>query len=163
VKGRDAPGTPIWPRVAAKSHSRGAHPVRVIGVGQAKWHLHQRLRLEEPGPGYVHLSTDCDPEWIEQLTAERRRTRYDQRGRAIHEWVKDDGARNEVWDCYVYAYAALFGWLSGGKRIDRELALVKTRAASAKRPSPVQSPKKRRRRKPSTWLGPPRKNWLGRR
>ena len=76
-----------------------------IGTDTAKAEIYGKLRLAEPGPGYVHLSKHLPPEVFEQLTAERLITRY-VKGHARLEWVKPAGRRNEALDCAVYALAA---------------------------------------------------------
>jgi phage terminase large subunit GpA-like protein len=76
-----------------------------IGTDTAKAVIYGRLRLTEPGPGYVHLSKHMDGEVFEQLTAERLVTRY-LKGHARLEWVKPNGKRNEALDGAVYALAA---------------------------------------------------------
>jgi phage terminase large subunit GpA-like protein len=76
-----------------------------IGTDSAKAEIYGRLRIADPGPGYVHLSRHLPPEVFEQLTAERLVTRYI-KGRARLEWVKPNGRRNEALDCAVYALAA---------------------------------------------------------
>lgn len=76
-----------------------------IGTDTAKTEVYGRLRVEQPGPGYVHLPSDVPTEVLEQLTSERLVTRY-VKGRARLEWVKPNGRRNEALDCAVYALAA---------------------------------------------------------
>lgn len=76
-----------------------------IGTDTAKEEIYGRLGLTEPGPGYVWLSKHLPPEVFEQITAERRVTRY-VKGRARLEWVKHASRRNEGLDCAVYALAA---------------------------------------------------------
>lgn len=76
-----------------------------IGTDTAKAEIYGRLRLAEPGPGYVHISKHTAPEVFEQLTAERLVTRY-VKGHPRLEWVKPPGRRNEALDCAVYALAA---------------------------------------------------------
>jgi phage terminase large subunit GpA-like protein len=76
-----------------------------IGTDTAKAEIYGRLRTDQPGPGYVHLSRHLPPEVFEQLTSERLVTRY-VKGRARLEWVKPAGRRNEALDCAVYALAA---------------------------------------------------------
>jgi phage terminase large subunit GpA-like protein len=76
-----------------------------VGTDTAKAEIYGRLRLTEPGPGYVHLSKHLSPEVFEQLTAERLVTRY-VKGHPKLEWVKPAGKRNEALDCAVYALAA---------------------------------------------------------
>ncbi len=78
-----------------------------IGTDTAKTTLYGRLRLQTPGPGYVHLPAAYakQDDEFEQLTAEKLVTRYI-KGFAIAEWQKPSGKRNEALDCAVYAYAA---------------------------------------------------------
>lgn len=76
-----------------------------IGTDTAKAEIYGRLRITEPGPGYVHMSRGLPPDVFEQITAERLVTRYI-KGRPRLEWVKPNGKRNEALDCAVYALAA---------------------------------------------------------
>lgn len=76
-----------------------------IGTDTAKEEIYGRLGITEPGPGYVWLSKHLPAEVFEQITAERRVTRY-VKGRARLEWVKHASRRNEALDCAVYALAA---------------------------------------------------------
>jgi phage terminase large subunit GpA-like protein len=76
-----------------------------IGTDSAKAEIYGRLRITEPGPGYVHLSAKFPTEVFEQLTSERLVTRYI-KGHAKLEWIKPPGKRNEALDGAVYALAA---------------------------------------------------------
>lgn len=76
-----------------------------IGTDTAKAEIYGRLRVSEPGPGYVHISRLFPGEVFEQLTSERLKTKYIN-GHAKHLWVKPNGARNEQLDMAVYALAA---------------------------------------------------------
>lgn len=77
-----------------------------VGVDTIKHLLYGRLRLTEPGSGYVHLPADLkDTDEFEQMTAERLVTKY-VKGQARLEWFKPNHKRNEALDCMVYAYAA---------------------------------------------------------
>lgn len=76
-----------------------------IGVDDAKGTVHARLKIEEPGPGYCHFPLERDLEYFQQLTAEKRVTRF-HKGFAVKEWQKTR-LRNEALDARVYAYAAL--------------------------------------------------------
>ena len=76
-----------------------------VGTDTAKSEIYGKLRLAEPGPGYVHLSQRLPAEVFDQLTAERLVTRY-VKGHPRLEWVKPPGRRNEALDCAVYALAA---------------------------------------------------------
>ena len=75
------------------------------GADTAKGGLYARLKIPEPGPGYVNLPTGLPDEFFEQLTAERRITRY-LRGQPRVEWMLEKGRRNEALDCVCMADAA---------------------------------------------------------
>lgn len=75
-----------------------------IGTDTAKAEIYGRLRIAEPGPGFVHLSKHLPGEVFEQITSERLVTRY-VKGHPRLEWVKPAGKRNEALDCAVYALA----------------------------------------------------------
>lgn len=118
IKGRGGPGIPLWPR--RPSRAKGKVPLFVIGVDAAKDALFARLRLAEPGPGYMHFPAERDAEFFRQLTAERVVTRFE-RGRPIRLWQpRREGERNEALDTTVYAMAALHGLISMGLRLNKE-------------------------------------------
>ncbi|WP_287278638.1 terminase gpA endonuclease subunit, partial [Ralstonia sp.] len=78
----------------------------LVGTDIAKGLIYGRLRIDQPGPGYVHLPKELTgTDEFEQLTAERLVTRYN-KGFSRMEWIKPPGRRNEALDCYVYALAA---------------------------------------------------------
>jgi len=104
----------LWPRRPTRRKS-GAM-LYPIGVDSGKESVVSRLRIREPGPGYLHFPVEHPPEYYEQLTAERREvTLY--RGRQIQRWILPPGRRNEALDCRVYAYAALHGLLMSGSKL----------------------------------------------
>jgi phage terminase large subunit GpA-like protein len=76
-----------------------------VGVDTAKDVLFSRMRIVEPGPGYMHFPMSRSDEYFRQLTAEKLVTRY-HKGFARREWVKIR-PRNEALDVRVYAMAAL--------------------------------------------------------
>jgi phage terminase large subunit GpA-like protein len=76
-----------------------------VGVDTAKDVLFSRMRIVEPGPGYMHFPISRSDEYFRQLTAEKLVTRY-HKGFARREWVKIR-PRNEALDVRVYAMAAL--------------------------------------------------------
>lgn len=80
-----------------------------VGTDTIKSLLYARLKLGQIGQGYLHFHAALPPEYFEQLTAEKKITRY-VKGFPVQEWVKKPGARNEALDCAVYAYASL-QWL----------------------------------------------------
>lgn len=76
-----------------------------VGVDTAKDLLYSRLKISEPGPGYLHFPLKRSDEYFRQLTAEKIVIRY-HKGFARREWVKMR-PRNEALDVRVYAMAAL--------------------------------------------------------
>ena len=89
-----------------KRRKKGFSP-HLVGDTAAKALLLQRLKLETPGPGYLHLPNEpwCDDEWLAQLTSNRlEETRV--RGRLVVKWVQSR-VRNEAYDCWKLALAAL--------------------------------------------------------
>lgn len=111
IKGQSVAGKAILGKPSDQDVSwlgnRIKHGVKLwpIGTDTAKAEIYGRLRISEPGAGYVHLSRHLPTEVFEQLTSERLVTRY-VKGRARLEWVKPNGKRNEALDCAVYALAA---------------------------------------------------------
>lgn len=88
-----------------KTQARGLK-LWTVGVDTVKHLLYGRLRLTEPGFGYIHLPADLkETDEFEQMTAERLVTKY-VKGHARLEWFKPNHKRNEALDCMVYAYAA---------------------------------------------------------
>jgi len=96
---------PVWPPKASKNNI-GKVNLFLVGVDSAKDSIYSRLRITEPGPGYIHLPKGRDPSYFAQLTAETVVTKY-VKGFPTRVWQKRPGARNEALDCRVYAYAAL--------------------------------------------------------
>lgn len=111
IKGHSVPGRAILGKPSDQDiNTHGRRLKRGVklwplGVDTAKAEIYGRLRIGEPGPGYVHLSRHLPGEVFEQLTSERLVTRYI-KGHARLEWVKPNGKRNEALDCAVYALAA---------------------------------------------------------
>jgi phage terminase large subunit GpA-like protein len=75
-----------------------------VGTDTAKDNLFERLRVQNPGPGYIHFSKALPLEWFKGLTAEVRRTVRTSSGEKVR-WVKT-AARNEPLDTTVYAMFA---------------------------------------------------------
>lgn len=80
--------------------------VEMIGADNAKHVIYSYLQTNIGSTGYCHFTiAHCDEMYFEQLTAEKRITKY-RKGFAIQEWVKES-PRNEVLDCRIYGYAAM--------------------------------------------------------
>jgi phage terminase large subunit GpA-like protein len=63
-----------------------------------------RLRVPEPGAGYVHFSESLNDEYFKMLTAEKVVLKY-HKGFAKRTYIKIR-PRNEALDCFVYSMAA---------------------------------------------------------
>ena len=123
IKGRGGMGVPVWPRRPTRSN-KGKIPLFIVGVDAVKDALFARLKLEEPGPGFIHFDRDRDAEYFRQLTSERVVTRF-LKGRPIRSWQpRRDGERNEVLDTFVYAMAGLQGLISMGLRLNDEAEVM---------------------------------------
>ncbi|HET9701150.1 MAG TPA: terminase gpA endonuclease subunit [Burkholderiales bacterium] len=112
TKGMPGTGRPLVEderarRQRLRRQRRKGITVHLVGVDAAKALLYSRLKIREPGPGYVHFprAPAFDDEYFAQLTAEKLVTKM--RGtRPYVEWVQTR-ARNETLDCAVLALAAL--------------------------------------------------------
>jgi phage terminase large subunit GpA-like protein len=76
-----------------------------IGTDVAKGTIYNRLKLVEPGFGYVHFPIGLSDEFYRQLTAEKIVKSYNKQGFPVLKWIKTR-ERNDVLDCKVYSYAA---------------------------------------------------------
>lgn len=101
IKGANRPGEPIWPKRASRKNT-GRINLYTIGTDGAKDLIYGRLKIDEPGPGYMHFPLQYDEEYFRQLTAEK--VVYE---KGVRKWIKKQGARNESLDIRVYATAAL--------------------------------------------------------
>jgi len=136
-KGANVFSAPLWQLPAKpKKGERDRIKPYMIGVSQAKLVIYERLRMTDPGPGYMHFPSHYDPHYFKGLTAEKLITRYN-KGFPVKEWHKVR-ERNEPLDCRVYAYAAL-------KILNPDFSAIKQRISmhNAEK-SEVQPPAKRR-------------------
>ena len=114
IKGASTRGKPPIGReskvdlnLKGRTIKRGAS-VYSVGTDTIKDSIFGRLRTNtEPGPGYLHFGAAATQEYFEQLTAERKVTRFNRAGMPLSEYVKKSNARNEALDTCVYSYAAL--------------------------------------------------------
>jgi phage terminase large subunit GpA-like protein len=105
-KGRDILSRPVLVEesVIKKSNLR----LYSVATHAAKDRIFSRLKIAEPGPGYMHFPEWADEEYFAQLTGEKKLTVRDKRTRAKKIiWVKTH-TRNEALDLEVYAMAGLF-------------------------------------------------------
>jgi phage terminase large subunit GpA-like protein len=110
---------PIWNARPSAAGFKGQDRVYLVGVDTAKDALYARLRIDKPGPGYVHFPTidGVDDRYFEQLTAEHVVVRRGE-GRSYRQWILPQHKRNETLDCYVLAMAAC---RATGFRLDGEI------------------------------------------
>lgn len=106
IKGKGGWDRPVVSPPAKTKSGRKGRPVTLFTVGtdETKLIVARRFMLET-GPGTCHFPDTRDPEYYEQLAAERLVTKM-VRGFPFREWHKTR-ERNEALDCRVYAYAAL--------------------------------------------------------
>jgi phage terminase large subunit GpA-like protein len=104
IKGVAGP-RPIWPHRVSRTKNNAQ--IWMVGVDTAKDTLYGRLRIANPGPGYMHFPVGgaFDAAYFSQLTAEVVRLRY-QQGRPYRVWILPSGKRNEALDTAAYALAA---------------------------------------------------------
>lgn len=103
IKGVGGEGKPIVGRPS--KNNIGRCNLFPVGVDTTKDLLFARMRIEEPGAGFIHFPSHLDDEYFRQLTAEKVVTRF-HRGykKRVFQKIR---ARNEALDCFVYAIAAL--------------------------------------------------------
>lgn len=184
VKGMSIPGRPVLGKPAAMDiNYRGSvlkqgAQLWPVGSDTAKELIFNRLRVEVPGPGYLHFSNELDPEHYQQLTAEKLVTRY-HKGRPRREWVLLKGRRNEALDLKVYNFAAAIyagvtrlpaaRWEELRRTLGPSLftapgaPAVAVGQAAAAAAEPAAAPAAATPASPTAWLGDRTKNWLGRR
>ncbi|PZP69069.1 MAG: terminase [Delftia acidovorans] len=100
----------IWPKTASRTKNSGDKPY-IIGVDTAKDDISSRLAIipheYDPTPRAIHFpAVGLSSDYFTQLTSEHAVTKTEG-GRTTRKWEpKTVGARNEAWDCLVYALAA---------------------------------------------------------
>lgn len=130
VKGVPGWGKPIVTAPMRRASGKRARKVDLfnVGVDEAKVVVARRLGIQTPGAGYCHFSTDRDAEFFAQMTAEKLMTKM-LRGFAVREWHKTRD-RNEVFDCRVYATAALKIANPNLASLAKKAGIVPSRAAA---------------------------------
>lgn len=100
-----------------------------VGSSTLKSTLYGRLKIETPGPRYIHFPLGLPDDFYKQITSEKHITRYDKNGIPKREWVLPRGSRNEGLDAMNYARAAAVR--SGLERInwDKLSSILNLRAA----------------------------------
>lgn len=110
IKGDSQEGKPIKGRSSSQDVNYRGRIIRngvklwLVGVDTAKDLIFGRLKIDRPGPGYIHFSRHLPLEWFRGFTSEVRRTIRTSSGEK-QRWVKTT-ARNEPLDTTVYALFA---------------------------------------------------------
>jgi phage terminase large subunit GpA-like protein len=91
-----------------RSQLRKSKPLHIVGSDSGKDLLYSRLKIVNPGPGFIHFpeSDAVDQVFFEQLTSERLQTKY-VNGRPTRVWKLVPGRRNEALDETILSMAAL--------------------------------------------------------
>jgi phage terminase large subunit GpA-like protein len=111
IKGQGGDKLPLI-RPSLKAREKGLF---MVGVDSIKFDWMSWLKVTEHGDKYCHFPKDkdgipargYDTTYFQMLTAEKRVLVKNKRGYNVYEWHKEAGARNESFDCRVYARAAL--------------------------------------------------------
>lgn len=115
IVGREGRGKALIERPAASKWKKSraqTRPMYVVHTDSAKdILLLSRVKVKEPGPGYMHFPDSLDPVFFDQLTAEELKTVWvGNRGakRPMRKWVLKPDRRNEVLDLLCYNLAGLY-------------------------------------------------------
>jgi len=68
-------------------------------------HLKKQLRVEQPGPGYLHFGTASTDDFLRELFPWKSVPKT--KDRREYKWEKPPGSRDEGGDCTRMAYVAL--------------------------------------------------------
>jgi phage terminase large subunit GpA-like protein len=136
VKGVRGTGKPVvGPPTRRKSPADGREVVLYpLGVDEGKTLLYQRLKLEEPGPGYVHFPSFLPGDYYKQLTAERVKINY-QNGHPTKIWELPRHRRNEALDTAVYAHAAAVILNPLFRQITQKMQKIRDQDATGEKPA----------------------------
>jgi len=143
IRGGAETGRPLVPRPSKRN--RYHVNLFTLCVDTGKGTVLSRLRVEEPGPGYVHLPSWVDAEYVAQLTAEKAIRKWVRNRGTVRRWVKTR-ERNEALDLEVYALAALY--ILGPafvRSLPERVAALSKPVDSDDEPEPSPTPPRRRR------------------
>jgi phage terminase large subunit GpA-like protein len=142
IMGKGGVGRLAWPRKPGKTKLSKAD-VYHIGVDTIKDLLYGRMakisppERGEPRPGYIHLPSTIDQDFVDQLVSETKVYKTSG-GRRVAMWrPKRAGVRQEAQDCWIYAYAAMIG--RGGEKLVNSIADALEQRGRAKKPPPPTS------------------------
>lgn len=116
VRGENETSVKLSPIVVGKPgiHAQTGRQYTVLGTRTAKNTIFRRLKIETPGPGYVHFPASLAPAhaaerypyapYFDGLFAEK--SYHDKKG-VLHWEPINKAVTGEPWDCFVYALAAI--------------------------------------------------------
>lgn len=149
IKGKGGDGVPyISPpsKVAIRDNKRKTCWLYTLGVDAGKASIMSSLKVEEPGPKFMHFSADPDAgydmNYFNGLLSEKMVLAHTNRG-DVWRWEKIPGhERNEALDCRNYAMAAL-------KIINPDMDAVERRlkGLNEKKESKAPAPRPKRKNK----------------
>lgn len=137
MKGSGVPGSPI----VSRPKKSGVRKVMLfmVGTDTAKGIVYSRLRLTEPGAGFMHFPIGYTEEYFNGLTAEKLTTEY-RRGFPVRVWkCVPEGARNEPLDIRAGCLAVLKVLNPGWQALAKNLAITPPEAIS--KPDAENEPK----------------------
>ncbi|MDR1353419.1 MAG: phage terminase large subunit family protein [Treponema sp.] len=151
IKGQAGDKLPLT-RPSKQSREKGLF---IVGVDGIKSDILSWLKIGQPGDGYCHFPKDkddipvrgYDAAYFEMLTAEKRVVVQNKRGFPVYEWHKAAGARNESFDCRVYARAALRIMSPKDDIMLRRIYTAEPWAGQAEGKKPAVTPEPGKRRK----------------
>lgn len=114
LKGSSELGAPAIPKRDPKKHRRFRLRLYLLGTNALKDTIFARLKLTEPGPGYLHFPhrDGYEAEYFEGLTSEVKKPKYKPRTYVqIGYAYEKTRTRNEPLDLEVYSLATLMLWL----------------------------------------------------
>lgn len=118
LKGSSEAGAPDIPKREPKKHKSFRLRLYQLGTIALKDTIFARMKLEEPGPGFIHFPRrdGYDTDYFEGLTSEVKKPKYKPRSHVqvgySYEKTRD---RNEPLDLEVYNLATLLLWLQKRK------------------------------------------------
>lgn len=131
-----------------RNKNQASYKPEILGVDEGKTVLYRKLKMEPGAPGSCHFPIGRDPEYFEQLAAEKRVTRY-RKGFQVIEWIKER-PRNEALDCRVLAHAALRLTLQINRMTLEQVAQKREKAKEQK-----EKPRPKRKRPRQSYVN----NW----
>lgn len=157
MKGANQKGKPLLGKGVAVDINRKNKPetrmsrgvtLYFVGTETSINHWQGRLRVEQPGPGYLHFGQCSTDQFLSELFPWKRKPER-RKGQVSYYWHCPVGARDEAGDCSRMAYAAMLLVSRGYDRATMWQQLEKLLASSRPKDSNSESeekPKKRRSR-----------------